>query len=261
MTGPADVHVEISEEHVWYITLTRPETRNALSPDLVRALTEAINASREDPDARLLVLNAEGGSFSSGGDLDSLRRLSETTFEENVADGHVLEKMFKALDTCPFPVLAAVQGPALGGGTALVACADIAIASDRALFGLTEVRFGLVPAVVAPFLDRKVSTSASRRYLVTGEKFDAMEALRIGLIHEVVRHDELEERIFAVAKEIIAGYPQAQRATKALMRSLRGQMSSESTLELTTRVSALARTSDEAKQGIQTFLEKIDRGR
>lgn len=261
MTGRTGVNVEVSDNHVWYITLARPDTRNALSPELVGGLTRAINAAGEDPRARLVVLRGEGGCFSSGGDLDSLRRLSKLSYEENVADGLVLDGVFNALDTCPCPVLATVQGPALGGGTALVACADIAIASDQAVFGLTEVRLGLVPAVVAPYLDRKISTSASRRYLVTGEQFNAIEALRIGLIHEVVRHDELEERTSVIVKGILAGYSQAQRATKSLLRTLRDRPSPEDTLDLTTKASALARMSDEAKQGIRAFLTKIDQPR
>jgi methylglutaconyl-CoA hydratase len=257
MTVADGVKVEISDDGASFITLVRPETRNALSPDLVNALTSAIIALGEDSGTRLLVLGSEGRSFSSGGDLDSLGRLSELSYEENLADGRVLDELFRALDTCPCPVITKVQGPALGGGSALVACADIAIASDNAVFGLTEVRFGLVPAIVAPYVARKIGTSASRRYLVSGERFNAIEALRIGLIHEVVTQDELEDRTATIVVEMLAGYPQAQRATKSLLRMLGEGPSPEETLRLTSRASALARTSEEAQKGIQAFLNKI----
>jgi methylglutaconyl-CoA hydratase len=226
------------------MTMTRPERRNAFDASLIAELTQAF---ADVGDARAVLLAGEGSSFSAGADVEWMRSSVDLSYDENVADALRLRAMLDAIDTCPVPVVARVQGHALGGGCGLVACCDIALAEPSAQFAFSEVKLGIVPAVISPFALAKIGTSAARRYFVTGERFTADVALRIGLVHEVA--PDLDAAVEAVLGELRSAAPNAARAAKSLARAAR---SAQETAE---RIAA-HRTSQEGQDGLRAFLEK-----
>jgi methylglutaconyl-CoA hydratase len=226
------------------VTMTRPDRRNAFDAALIAELTAAF---ADVGDARAVVLAGEGASFSAGADVEWMRASVELSEDENVADALRLRAMLDAIDGCPAPVVAAVQGHALGGGCGLVACSDVVVATADAQFAFSEVRLGIVPAVISPFALAKIGPGAARRYFVTGERFDAAVALRIGLVHEVA--DDLGAAVERVVGEILAAGPQAARAAKELARA---PLAAEETAH---RIAA-RRTSAEGQEGLRAFLEK-----
>src|SRR4249920_1753862 len=193
-------------------TLARPERRNAFDAELIAALTEAFS---DVGDARAVILSGEGTSFCAGADIEWQRSSIDLSYDDNVEDAMRLYRMLEAIDSCPVPVVCVVHGYALGGGSGLVACADIAIAWPDAVFGFTEVRLGIIPAVISPFVLPKIGASA-RRYFVTGERFAAEDALRIGLVSEV--SEDAGERAESILRDIVAGGPIAVREAKRLVR-------------------------------------------
>lgn len=226
------------------ITLARPDRRNAFDAALIAELAEAfVDVGR----ARAVVLAGEGASFSAGADLDWMRSSVDLSFEENVADANALRRMLEAIDGCAVPVVARVQGHALGGGAGLVAAADIAVAARDAVFAFSEVKLGIVPAVISPFALAKIGAGAARRYFVTGERFDAETALRIGLVHEVA--DDLDAAVDHVVGELLSAGPQAARWAKRLVRERPDGPE-------TARWIAERRASDEGQEGLRAFLEK-----
>jgi methylglutaconyl-CoA hydratase len=226
------------------VTLARPERRNAFDAGLIAELTDAFG---DVGDARAVVLAGDGDVFCAGADVEWQRASIDLTYDENVADALRLFQMCEAIDRCPAPVVARVQGYALGGGSGLVACADVAIADMQTVFGFTEVRLGIVPAVISPFVLARIG-AAARRYFLTGERFGADVALRIGLVSEVADGD-LDERIDAVVSDLLTGGPEAVRAAKELVRERpRG--------DETARIAAARRTSAEGQDGLRAFLEK-----
>jgi methylglutaconyl-CoA hydratase len=232
------------EGPVLRVTLARPERRNAFDAALIADLTDAF---RDVEDARAVVLAGEGASFCAGADIDWQRSSIDLSYEENVEDAMRLYRMCEAIDECPAPVVARVHGHALGGGSGLVACADISIAADDAVFGFSEVRLGIIPAVISPFVIAKIGPAAARRWFLTGERFGADVALRIGLVHEV--SSAPDEVVADVVEALLAGGPEAVRAAKRL------------TLERptgigTAKIAAARRTSDEGQEGLRAFLEK-----
>jgi methylglutaconyl-CoA hydratase len=227
------------------ITLTRPERRNAFDAALIAELAEAfVDVGR----ARAVVLAGEGPSFSAGADVDWMRSSVELSFDENVADALALRRMLEAIDGCPAPVIARVQGHALGGGAGLVACADVVVAAPDAVFAFSEVNLGIIPAVISPFALAKIGPSAARRYFLTGERFDAGTALRIGLVHEVAA--DLDAAVERILEELRSAGPRAVRAAKRLVLDapLDG-------LETARRI-AERRTSEEGQEGLRAFLER-----
>lgn len=228
------------------ITLARPERRNAFDADLIAELAEAF---ADVGDAHAVVLAGDGTSFCAGADVDWQRSSVDLSHEENVEDAMGLYRMLEAVDSCPAPVVARVQGFALGGGSGLVACADVAIAAEGAVFGFSEVRLGIIPAVISPFVLRKIGPGAARRYFLTGERFGAEIALRIGLVHEVA--SDLDGAVEAVVAALLAGGPEAVRAAKLLARERPEGME-------TARIAADLRTSLEGQEGLRAFLEKRD---
>jgi methylglutaconyl-CoA hydratase len=227
------------------ITLARPEVRNAFDAALIQALAEAfVDVGR----ARAVVLSGDGPSFCAGADVDWMRASVDLDYDANLADAMALRRMLGAVDSCPAPVVARVHGHALGGGAGLVACADIAVAAEDAVFGFSEVKLGIVPAVISPFALAKIGPSAARRYFVTGERFDAATALRIGLVHEVARDpDATLERLLG---ELLTAGPRATRAAKRLVL--------DAPLEGSETASRIAerRTSEEGQEGLRAFLER-----
>lgn len=227
------------------VTLARPERRNAFDAELIAELAEAfVDAGR----ARAVVLAGEGPSFSAGADVEWMRSSVDLSFDENVADAMALRRMLEAVDSCPAPVVARVQGHALGGGCGLVACSDIAIAAEDAVFGFSEVKLGIVPAVISPFALAKIGPGAARRYFVTGERFDAGTALRIGLVHEVT--GDLDGSVERVLGELRSAGPKAARAAKRLV--LEAPLDGPETA----RRIAERRTSEEGQEGLRAFLER-----
>jgi methylglutaconyl-CoA hydratase len=226
------------------VTMARPERRNAFDAALIAELTEAF---ADVGDTRAVVLAGEGGSFSAGADVEWMRSSIELSYDENVADARRLRAMLDAIDSCPASVVARVQGHALGGGIGLVACCDIVVAAPDAVFAFSEVKLGIVPAVISPFALAKIGPGAARRYFVTGERFDAATALRIGLVHELA--EDLDAAVERIVGELFAAGPQAARAAKELARA---PLSAE---EAARRI-ASHRTSAEGQEGLRAFLEK-----
>jgi len=226
------------------ITLARPEQRNAFDATLITALAEAfVDVGR----ARAVVLAGEGRSFCAGADVEWMRAAAELSYDDNVADATALRRMLEAIDRCPAPVVARVQGHALGGGCGLVACADIVLAGEDAVFAFSETKLGIIPAVISPFALAKIGASAARRLFLTGERFDAATALRIGLVHEVAA--DLDGALERVLGELRSAGPRATRAAKRLV--LERPDGPE-----TARRIAERRTSDEGQEGLRAFLER-----
>jgi methylglutaconyl-CoA hydratase len=226
------------------VTLARPERRNAFDAALIAALADAF---ADVDDARCVVLAGEGHSFCAGADVEWQRASIDLSFDENVEDAMRLYRMLEAVDACPAPVVARVQGHALGGGSGLVACCDIAVAAPDAVFGYSEVRLGIIPAVISPFVLPRIGPGAARRYFLTGERFDAETALRIGLVHEVA--EDLDGAVAAVVESLLQGGPEAVRAAKQLVRE-------HPTGEATAQIAARRRTGDEGQAGLRAFLDK-----
>jgi len=226
------------------ITLARPDRRNAFDAALIAELAEAfVDVGR----TRAVVLAGEGKSFSAGADVDWMRASAGLSYDENVADANALRRMLEAIDGCPAPVVARVQGHALGGGAGLVAAADVAIASEDAVFAFSEVKLGIIPAVISPFALAKIAPGAARRYFLTGERFDAGTALRIGLVHEVA--PDLDSAVERVVGELLSAGPHAARWAKRLVRERPDGAE-------TARWIAERRTSEEGQEGLAAFLEK-----
>ena len=235
------------------LVLFRPEVRNAFNEILIRELTAAF--ASPPPGTRVAVLTGEGPVFCAGADAEWMRRSRGYTEAENTRDAAAMAAMMRAIDECPVPVIAGVEGAALGGGSGLVAACDIAVASERAQFGFTEARLGLIPAVISTFVLPKIGPGAARRYFLTGERFGAREALAMGLVHEVVASDSLEERVQAIAGEVLRCGPVAVTAAKRLLREVAGMTRGEA-IDHTIRAIARIRVSPEAQEGLASFLEK-----
>jgi len=226
------------------ITLARPDRRNAFDAALIGELAEAfVDVGR----ARAVLLAGEGQSFCAGADADWMRTSAGLSYDENVADANAMRRMFEAIDTCPAPVVVRVQGHALGGGAGLVAASDVAIAAPDAVFAFSEVKLGIIPAVISPFALAKIGPGAARRYFVTGERFDAETALRIGLVHEVAA--ELDAGVERVLGELLSAGPHAARWAKRLVRERPEGPE-------TARWIAERRTSEEGQEGLKAFLDK-----
>ena len=242
------------------LTINRPEIHNAFDDDLIEDLITILRKVEADESVRVLVLASEGKSFSAGADLRWMRRMADYTPAENKADAMQLAALMQTLNDLSKPTIARVQGAAFGGGVGLVACCDIAIASSKALFCLSEVHLGLIPAVISPYVVAAMGERASRRYFTTAERFSADEALRTELVHEVVEPDELDSRIEAVIEQLLKGGGAAQAAAKALVFAVSRQPTSDAVIEDTADRITAARASDEGKEGLNAFLEKRSPG-
>jgi methylglutaconyl-CoA hydratase len=231
------------EGDVLRVTLARPERRNAFDAELIAALTQAFS---DVGAARAVVLAGDGPSFCAGADIAWQRAAVDLSHEDNVEDAMRLYQMLETIDSCPAPVVARVQGYALGGGSGLVACCDVAVAAPEAIFGFSEVRLGIIPAVISPFVLARIGRGAARRYFSTGERFGAEEALRIGLVHELANN--LDAAVEQVVEALLAGGPEAIRAAKLLVREQpQGHELGE--------IAAERRASDEGQEGLRAFLE------
>jgi methylglutaconyl-CoA hydratase len=240
---------------VEYLTLNRPDVRNALSDEVCTELTAWAADAAADRSLRAVVLAGSGPSFCAGADVAWMARTVGYTSEQNLEDAMALSRMFSALDTLPVPLVGRVHGAALGGGAGLAAVCDVVIAGERATFGFTEVKLGIIPAVISPFAIAKVGRSAARELFLTGARFAAQKAREIGLVHEVVPEAELDAAVGRRLAEIMSAAPEAISAAKALIADVWNRPLGDATA-LTAQAIATRRTSAEGQEGLRAFLEK-----
>jgi methylglutaconyl-CoA hydratase len=245
-----------TDHGVHTITLNRPDIRNAFDDMLIAEIHEAFDAVSRRTDVRCVVLAANGPAFCAGGDLHWMRRMADYTREQNLADAGGLAAMLRAIDQCPHPTLARVQGDVFAGGLGLVSACDMAVCADSATFCLSEVRIGLIPATISPYVVRAIGARASRRYFLTAERFSAAEAHRIGLVHESVPMEQLDTTVQALIKILLANSPMAVQDAKRLVDSVAGQDINEALIAQTVAGIADSRASADGKEGVQAFLDK-----
>ncbi|MEN3340037.1 MAG: methylglutaconyl-CoA hydratase [Acidobacteriota bacterium] len=242
-------------ESVLRLTLNRPDVRNAFDEEVIAALTAAAVAAAAHSELRAVVLAGAGSVFCAGADLAWMSKAIAYSKRENLSDAEDLARMLERLDTLPVPVIGRVQGAALGGGVGLAAVCDIVIAADDAVFALSEVKLGILPAVIAPYVIRKIGVSAARELFLTGVRFSAARALAIGLVHEVVPASGLDEAVARRIRDVASSGPRAIAVAKALIREIAGAKP-EDVLGLTTNTIAAQRVSDEGQEGMRAFLQK-----
>jgi methylglutaconyl-CoA hydratase len=236
--------------------LNRPETHNAFDAEMIAELIAALRDLGADDAVRAVVLAGRGRSFCSGADLAWMKATGEADFETNLADGRELAALLRTLAELPKPTLARVHGPALGGGMGLAAACDICIAATDAVFATTEARLGLIPAVISPYVLRAIGARQALRYFQTAERLSAAEAHRLGLAHETVDPARLDATIAEILDALLQGGPQAQAASKELVRDIAGRPVDDALAEETARRIATTRAGDEAREGLAAFLEK-----
>lgn len=259
MTSPnADDLIDVQRGPMTAVVwMNRPDMRNALSPALIQALSQAFAELDADPDVRAIVLAGRGKAFCAGADLNAMKAAASFTPEQNRADAGGLSSLMRQIYTSNKPVIARVHGPAFAGGMGLVACCDIAVASTDASFRLSEVRLGLIPAMISPYVVRAMGARHARRYALTAEVFDAAEAYRTGFVQELVPADELDATINVMLGELVQNGPQAMAACKQLMSDVSTARPDDDALaaDLAGRI-ASQRASDEGREGLASFLEK-----
>ncbi len=238
------------------LTLNRPELHNALDDTLITALTEALQSCDNDPSIRAVILRGAGKSFSAGADLNWMRRMADYSEAENLADARNLAGMLQVFDRLSKPTIAVIHGNCFGGGMGLVSCADIAIATESAIFCLPEVRLGLTPATISPYVIRAMGARSARRYFLTAERFDAAEALRMGFVHHVATEEDLDAHLEKALLALSNGGPQAQTRAKELVAAVVGSPIDDHLIDVTVRGIAAVRASDEAREGLSAFIEK-----
>lgn len=247
--------VEREARGVVRVTLNRPELRNAFDDALIAEATELFQGLAEDASVRAVVLAGAGKSFCAGADLGWMGKMVRYSLEENARDAAALAALFRIVDTLPKPVVARAHGAALGGGTGLLAVCDVVIAAEGTQVGTTEVRLGIVPAVISPYVVRKIGESAARAWFATGDRFDAREAMRVGLVHQVVPEAELDAAVEKVLASILSGGPEAIADSKKLAQTV-GTAPLVEAIPETVRVIARRRVSPEGQEGMNAFLEK-----
>ena len=245
-----------TQGHVATVVLNRPEVRNAFNDEVIAELTQAFAALGQEPKVRAIVLMAEGPAFCAGADLNWMRRMADYSRDENLADAEKLAFMLRTLYECPKPTIARVQGDVVAGGMGLVAACDMAVSVDTAHYCLSEVKIGLIPATISPYVIRAMGARAAHRYFLTAERFDAAEALRIGFVHAVVAADRLDAQVGELVAALSAASPHAVRACKRLVQDVAGHDITRLLVERTVEGIADIRASAEGKEGVQAFLEK-----
>ena len=239
------------------VTMNRPERHNAFDDALIAELTEALRSMEAEDGIRVVVLSGAGKSFSAGADLNWMRRMAGFSMEENRRDAMGLAALMRTLAHLRKPTIARVQGPAYGGGVGLVACCDVAIATQSATFALTEAKLGLVPSVISPYVIAAIGERAARRYFLSGERFEAAEAWRLGLVHELASSEsDLDEKVGEIVDALLAAGPAAQTEAKALIRAVAGRPVTSELIQDTAERIAKIRASPEGREGVTAFLEK-----
>jgi methylglutaconyl-CoA hydratase len=250
-------HLQLHHERgVETVTLNRPEVRNAFNDEVIAELTAVFLELARRDEVRCIVLAGNGPAFCAGADLNWMKRMATYTREENIEDASKLARMMEVIFHCPKPTLAKVQGDVYAGGTGLVAACDIAVSVDTAQYCLSEVKLGLIPATISPYVIRAMGTRASHRYFLTAERFGAVEAQRIGFVHEVVKAEDLAAKTAEIAQALVNAGPQAVKACKKLLHDVAGQDISAGLVRRTVEGIADIRASEEGREGIQSFLGK-----
>ncbi|HYW56221.1 MAG TPA: enoyl-CoA hydratase/isomerase family protein [Polaromonas sp.] len=244
------------EDSVATVTLNRPEVRNAFNDETIAEMTACFNELATRDDVRCIVLAANGKAFSAGADLSWMKRIATYTRDENLSDAGALAEMLRVIYTCPKPTIAKVQGDVYAGGTGLVAVCDMAVSVDTAGYCLSEVKLGLIPATISPYVIRAMGARAAHRYFLTAERFSAAEALRIGFIHEVVTADALDAKVAELTTALVNAGPAAVRLCKKLVQDVAEQAITPALIQMTVDSIADIRVSAEGREGVQSFLQK-----
>jgi methylglutaconyl-CoA hydratase len=243
------------EDKALRITMNRPEVHNAFNSEMIRDLAAAFDEAGKDPDVRLVILTGAGESFCAGADLNWMREVIRYSYEQNLGESRELAELMHAIYTLPKPTIARINGAVIGGGTGLFSACDIVIASDRAKFGLSEVKIGLVPAAIGPYVIRRIGESAARELFLTGERFAAQRALEIGLVNKVVAHEALDDKVAEVVRLLLSSGPEAIAKCKELLQKVPA-MDLEEAKGYTAEMIAGLRVSPEGQEGMAAFLEK-----
>ena len=238
------------------VTLNRPEVRNAFNDEVIAELTQAFTQLGQDLQVRVIVLAAVGPAFCAGADLNWMRRMADYTHAENLADAAQLAEMLRVIYSCPKPTVARIQGDVYAGGMGLVAACDMAVSVDSANFCLSEVKLGLYPATISPYVIRAMGARAAHRYFLTAERFDAIEALRIGFVHAVVAAGQLDEKVAEITKALVNASPNAVKECKTLLHDVAGKDIDPGLIAHTVKGIASIRASAEGKDGVQSFLQR-----
>src|SRR4030042_1461128 len=237
------------------LTMNRPQVHNAFNAAMIRELAVAFDEAKKDTDVRLVVLTGAGESFCAGADLNWMREIIHFSYEQNLRESRELAELMHAIYALPKPTIARINGAVIGGGTGLFSACDIVIASDRAKFGLSEVKIGLIPAAIGPYVIRRIGESASRELFLTGERFDAHRALEIGLVNKVVAHEALDDRVEEGVRLLLSSGPEALAKCKELLQRVPA-MSLDEAKGYTAEMIAGLRVSPEGQEGMAAFLEK-----
>jgi methylglutaconyl-CoA hydratase len=257
MTTPSPTALSIADHGaVRTITLSRPDVRNAFNDEVIVELKAAFTEAGQAADVRCVVLASEGSAFCAGADLNWMRRMADYTRDENLADAGQLAAMLRAIYECPKPTIARVQGDVFAGGVGLVAACDMAVSVDTATYCLSEVKLGLIPATISPYVIRAMGARASHRYFLTAERFSAAEAHRIGLVHDVVSADALDAKVAELTSALVSASPNAVRACKRLVQDVAEREIVDALVAHTVAGIADIRSSAEGKEGVQSFLQK-----
>ena len=246
----------IETDVVATVTLNRPEVRNAFNDEVIAELTQAFAALGQNAQVRTIVLAADGPAFCAGADLNWMRRMADYTHAENLLDAAQLAEMLRVINTCPKPTVARIQGDVYAGGMGLVAACDMAVSVDTANYCLSEVKLGLYPATISPYVIRAMGARAAHRYFLTAERFDAVEGLRIGFVHAVVGAEQLDAKVDEITRALVNASPNAVKQCKTLLHDVAGQDINAKLIAHTVEGIASIRASAEGKEGVQSFLQK-----
>ncbi|HET8747515.1 MAG TPA: enoyl-CoA hydratase/isomerase family protein [Ramlibacter sp.] len=250
-------HLQLTYERgISTVTLDRPEVRNAFNDEVIAELTAVFVEIAKRDEVRCVVLAGNGPAFCAGADLNWMKRMATYTREDNLEDASAMARMLEVIWRCPKPTIARVHGDAYAGGTGLVAVCDMAVAADTANFCLSEVKLGLIPATISPYVIRAMGARAAHRYFLTAERFGAAEAHRIGFVHEVVAADALDARVAEIANALVQAGPEAVKACKKLLHDVAGHDITAGLVRRTVEGIADIRASDEGREGVQSFLGK-----
>ncbi|MFA6238740.1 MAG: enoyl-CoA hydratase-related protein [Bacteriovorax sp.] len=247
---------QIDKRGVATITLDRPDVHNAFNDEMISALIDCFNQMSTDNSIRLVVITGTGKSFCAGADLNWMKRMKDYSYDENLADSQKLAELFTVINKFTKPTIARMNGAALGGGAGLIACCDYVIAIDTALVGFTEVRLGLLPAVISPFVIAKIGESHARAAFLSGVRFDMLRAVRMGLVHQISSFDKLDEDLEALVKEYLAAAPEASIMAKKLIADVISTHSIEEAKHFTCELISKVRAGKEGQEGMSALLEK-----
>lgn len=248
--------LDIDSRGVATVTLNRPELHNAFNDELISELISTFRKLDADDKVRLIVLTGAGKSFCAGADLNWMKRMKDYSFEENLKDSNQLAELFTVINHCRKPVIGRMNGSALGGGAGLIACCDYVIAEDTALIGFTEVRLGLVPAVISPFVIAKIGESNARATFLTGARFGVERAMSMGLVHQISSFDKIDEDLDVLIKEFLMAGPVAQKTAKELIAVVVANNDLGKSRKYTTELISKVRASSEGQEGMSALLEK-----